>query len=156
MLPGVDGHLLSSAYIEQMLPAIAEPADVVVVRGTLTTWRAACAGLGPASTPRAMLQSATALFAALGFEPPERLEPADPAIAATLASHPEREQLTPRELEVLEWMVQGLSNKEIAAAIGGTEETAKIHLKSIFAKLKVATRTEAVRVAVSRGLVHLD
>jgi len=84
MLPGVDGHLLSSAYIEQMLPAIAEPADVVVVRGTLTTWRAACAGLGPASTPRAMLQSATALFAALGFEPAERLEPADPAIAATL------------------------------------------------------------------------
>ena len=42
------------------------------------------------------------------------------------------------------------------AAIGRTEETAKIHLKSIFAKLKVATRTEAVRVAVSRGLVHLD
>jgi DNA-binding NarL/FixJ family response regulator len=79
-----------------------------------------------------------------------------PAIAASLASHPEREQLTPRELEVLEWMAQGLSNKEIAAAIGRTEETAKIHLKSIFAKLKVATRTEAVRVAVSRGLVHLD
>jgi DNA-binding NarL/FixJ family response regulator len=79
-----------------------------------------------------------------------------PTIAASLASHPEREQLTPRELEVLEWMVQGLSNKEIASAIGRTEETAKIHLKSIFAKLKVATRTEAVRVAVSRGLVHLD
>jgi DNA-binding NarL/FixJ family response regulator len=79
-----------------------------------------------------------------------------PAIAASLAQHPERERLTPRELEVLEWMVQGLSNREIAAAIGRTEETAKIHLKSIFAKLKVATRTEAVRVAVSRGLVHLD
>ena len=79
-----------------------------------------------------------------------------PVVAASLAQHPEREQLTPRELEVLEWMVQGLSNKEIAAAIGRTEETAKIHLKSIFAKLKVATRTEAVRVAVSRGLVHLD
>jgi DNA-binding NarL/FixJ family response regulator len=79
-----------------------------------------------------------------------------PAIAASLARHPERERLTPRELEVLGWMVQGLSNREIAAAIGRTEETAKIHLKSIFAKLKVATRTEAVRVAVSRGLVHLD
>ena len=79
-----------------------------------------------------------------------------PAIAASLARHPEREQLTPRELEVLEWMAQGLSNKEIAAAIGRTQETAKIHLKSIFAKLKVATRTEAVRVALARGLVHLD
>jgi DNA-binding NarL/FixJ family response regulator len=79
-----------------------------------------------------------------------------PAIAASLARHPERERLTPRELEVLGLMVQGLSNREIAGAIGRTEETAKIHLKSIFAKLKVATRTEAVRVAVNRGLVHLD
>ena len=79
-----------------------------------------------------------------------------PAVAASLAQHPERERLTPREVEVLALMVQGLSNREIAAAIGRTEETAKIHLKSIFVKLKVATRTEAVRVAVHRGLVHLD
>jgi two-component system, NarL family, response regulator len=79
-----------------------------------------------------------------------------PTVAASLAQHPERERLTPRELEVLGLMVKGLSNREIAAAIGRTDETAKIHLKSIFAKLKVATRTEAVRVAVSRGLVHLD
>ena len=79
-----------------------------------------------------------------------------PAVAASLAAHPERERLTPRELEVLGLMVEGLSNREIALAIGRTEETAKIHLKSIFAKLKVATRTEAVRVAVGRGLVHLD
>jgi len=79
-----------------------------------------------------------------------------PAVAASLARDREREQLTPRELEVLGLMAQGLSNKEIATAIGRTEETAKIHLKSVFAKLKVATRTEAVRVALGRGLVHLD
>ena len=79
-----------------------------------------------------------------------------PAVAAGLARDRERERLTPRELEVLELMAQGLSNKEIAAAIGRTEETVKIHLKSVFAKLKVATRTEAVRVAVGHGLVHLD
>jgi len=54
------------------------------------------------------------------------------------------------------WPVRSNTALEIAAAIGRTEETAKIHLKSIFAKLKVATRTEAVRVAVGRGLVHLD
>jgi len=79
-----------------------------------------------------------------------------PAVAATLARHRENDSLTPRELEVLELVAQGLSNKEIAHAIGRTDETVKIHLKSVFAKLKVATRTEAVRVAVSRGLVHLD
>jgi len=79
-----------------------------------------------------------------------------PAVAASLARDRERERLTPRELEVLGLMAQGLSNKEIAGAIGRTDETVKIHLKSIYAKLSVATRTEAVRVAVGRGLVHLD
>ena len=79
-----------------------------------------------------------------------------PAVAASLARHHERDQLTARELEVLEFMAQGMSNKEIAVAIGRTDETVKIHLKSVFAKMKVATRTEAVRVAISRGLVHLD
>jgi DNA-binding NarL/FixJ family response regulator len=79
-----------------------------------------------------------------------------PPVAASLARHPERDRLTPRELEVLGLMAQGLSNKEIALAIGRTDETVKIHLKSVFAKLRVATRTEAVRVALGRGLVHLD
>ena len=79
-----------------------------------------------------------------------------PAIAASLAQHPERDMLTPRELEVVGLMAQGMSNKEIAVKIGRTGETVKIHLKSVFAKLKVTTRTEAVRVALSRGLVHID
>jgi DNA-binding NarL/FixJ family response regulator len=79
-----------------------------------------------------------------------------PNVAASLARHRESESLTPRELEVLGLVAQGLANKDIALAIGRTDETVKIHLKSVFAKLKVATRTEAVRVALSRGLVHLD
>jgi len=79
-----------------------------------------------------------------------------PSVAASLAQHHERDRLTPRELEVLGLMAQGMSNKEIALAIGRTDETVKIHLKSVFAKLKVATRTEAVRVALGRGLVHLE
>jgi DNA-binding NarL/FixJ family response regulator len=79
-----------------------------------------------------------------------------PAVAASLARHNERDRLTTRELEVLGLMAKGLSNKEIALAIGRTDETVKIHLKSVFAKLKVATRTEAVRVALGRGLVHVE
>jgi two-component system, NarL family, response regulator len=79
-----------------------------------------------------------------------------PEVAASLARHRERDRLTARELEVLELVAEGLSNKDIALAIGRTDETVKIHLKSVFVKLKVATRTEAVRVALSRGLVHLD
>ena len=78
------------------------------------------------------------------------------AIAAGLAKHPESTALTARELQVLELVGKGLTNREIALAIGRTEETVKIHLKSIYAKMKVGHRTEAVRAALSRGLIHLD
>jgi DNA-binding NarL/FixJ family response regulator len=78
------------------------------------------------------------------------------AVAARLAEFPERSDLTERELEVLRLVARGLSNKEVARAIGRTDETVKIHLKNVFAKLDVADRTEAVTVALTRGLIHLD
>lgn len=77
-------------------------------------------------------------------------------VAARLAEYPERSSLTGRELEVLELVARGLSNKEVADAIGRTDETVKIHLKNIFAKLNVDDRTGAVTVALSRGLIHLE
>jgi DNA-binding NarL/FixJ family response regulator len=84
----------------------------------------------------------------------ERVIPA--AVATRLAEFPERSELSERELEVLQLVARGLSNKEVARAIGRTDETVKIHLKNIFAKLDVADRTEAVTVALTRGLIHLD
>jgi DNA-binding NarL/FixJ family response regulator len=84
----------------------------------------------------------------------ERVIPA--AVATRLAEFPERSDLTERELEVLQLVARGLSNKEVARAIGRTDETVKIHLKNTFAKLNVADRTEAVTVALTRGLIHLD
>ena len=78
------------------------------------------------------------------------------AVAARLAEFPERSELTERELEVLQLVARGLSNKDVARAIGRTDETVKIHLKNTFAKLGVADRTEAVTVALTRGLIHLD
>ena len=77
-------------------------------------------------------------------------------VAARLAEFPERSDLTDREAEVLQLVARGLSNKEVARAIGRTDETVKIHLKNAFAKLAVADRTEAVTVALTRGLIHLD
>ncbi len=77
-------------------------------------------------------------------------------VAARLAEFPERSELTERELEVLHLVARGLSNKEVARVIGRTDETVKIHLKNMFAKLGVADRTEAVTVALTRGLIHLD
>jgi DNA-binding NarL/FixJ family response regulator len=77
------------------------------------------------------------------------------AVAVRLAEHPELDGLTPRELEVLEHMARGLGNKKIAEAIGRTDETVKLHVKNIFRKLNVDSRTAAVSVGLVRGLVHL-
>jgi len=61
--------------------------------------------------------------------------------------------LTPREREVLTWMVQGFSNHEIANRLVVSQSTAKFHVSRILAKLRVSSRTEAVSVALQRNLV---
>ncbi len=63
------------------------------------------------------------------------------------------ESLTPREVLVLGMMAEGLGNKAIAARLGISVHTVKFHIASIFAKLGVESRTEAVTVGVRRGLV---
>jgi DNA-binding NarL/FixJ family response regulator len=78
------------------------------------------------------------------------------AVAARLAEFTPRFDLTPREVEVLQLVARGLSNRDVATAIGRTDDTVKVHLKNIFAKLGVADRTEAVTLALSRGILHLD
>jgi DNA-binding CsgD family transcriptional regulator len=64
--------------------------------------------------------------------------------------------LTDREVEVLRWMARGLSNQQVARAIGRTSETVKIHLRNIYAKLGADDRTGAVTIALARGLIHID
>ncbi|MCS6849237.1 MAG: response regulator transcription factor [Anaerolineae bacterium] len=63
--------------------------------------------------------------------------------------------LTPREVEVLEWVSRGLPSKMIAHELGVSESTIKFHLSSIYAKLGVASRTEAVSRAAKLGLITL-
>ena len=76
-------------------------------------------------------------------------------LVAKLAAGLKNEALTGRELEVLKLLALGKSNKEIAANLYISETTAKTHLRSIFAKLKVLSRTEAIAAASHRGLVKL-
>jgi DNA-binding NarL/FixJ family response regulator len=78
------------------------------------------------------------------------------AVAERLARFVPRSDLSGREREVLGLVARGLSNKQVARAIGRTGETVKIHLKNIFAKLDVADRTEAVTLGLARGLIHLE
>jgi two-component system, NarL family, response regulator YdfI len=63
--------------------------------------------------------------------------------------------LTPREIEVLEMLASGLANKAIATALNISDHTVKFHVSSIFQKLGVSTRTEAVAVGVRLGLILL-
>lgn len=63
--------------------------------------------------------------------------------------------LTAREVEVLELVAEGLSNKAIAARLGISDQTVKFHLAAISGKLGAANRTDAVRRAVRQGLITL-
>ena len=65
------------------------------------------------------------------------------------------EPLTPREIQVLELLAEGLANKAIAERLGISDQTVKFHVASIYGKLGAANRTDAVRRAVRRGLITL-
>jgi DNA-binding NarL/FixJ family response regulator len=65
------------------------------------------------------------------------------------------EPLTPREIDVVELLAEGLSNKAIAARLGISDQTVKFHVAAICGKLGAANRTDAVRRAVRRGVISL-
>jgi DNA-binding NarL/FixJ family response regulator len=75
--------------------------------------------------------------------------------AAKLAQHMGDETLTPREVEVLRHVATGTRNREIGNRLAITEETVKAHLKHIMEKLGAGDRTEAVTIAVRRGIIEL-
>jgi DNA-binding NarL/FixJ family response regulator len=79
-----------------------------------------------------------------------------PKVAELLRKRQERPDLSARELEVLQLLVKGRSNKEISTALSISGDTVKAHIKAVFAKLNVQDRTQAVIAAIRHGTVHLD
>lgn len=79
-----------------------------------------------------------------------------PAIAQRLAERVGTEELTVREFDVLEQIVHGKSNKEIATELAISEATVKTHINSLLGKLGVTDRTQAATAAIQRGLVPLE
>lgn len=79
-----------------------------------------------------------------------------PQIAEKLAERMSTQELTARELRVLERIVAGRANKEIAADLKISETTVKSHVNSLLGKLGVADRTHAATVAIQRGIVHFS
>ncbi len=88
----------------------------------------------------------------------------DPAVSQNLAAHiPTRtarpalalDDLTPREVEVLRMLAEGLGNREMASRLGISDHTVKFHISSILDKIGAATRTEAVTMGIRRGIILL-
>jgi DNA-binding NarL/FixJ family response regulator len=77
------------------------------------------------------------------------------AIAAHLAEHYADEDLTAREIEVLQQIAGGNRNRDIGDRLFISEETVKVHIKHIMEKLGASDRTQAVAIALKRGIIHL-
>jgi len=78
-----------------------------------------------------------------------------PQLAAHLAEHISDEPLTSREIEVLSQIAEGNRNRDIGEKLFITEETVKVHIKNIMGKLGASDRTQAVAIAIRRGIIHL-
>jgi two-component system NarL family response regulator len=79
-----------------------------------------------------------------------------PKVADRLAARQQRAELSQREMEVLQLLVKGRSNKEISSALFISEDTVKAHLKTLFVKLHAQDRTQAALTAVRHGIVLLE
>ena len=79
-----------------------------------------------------------------------------PGVMNRLEERSRRQELSEREMEILQLIVKGRSNKEISSALFIAEDTVKYHLKTLFTKLAVQDRTEAAISAIRHGIVHLE
>lgn len=139
------GRLLSEALspgIRAVLPRNVTPAEIA---GAIEAVAAGLYVFHPTE-----LDSIAALRAREAERAPEPL----PNFAAP-GGEPLLESLTPREIEVLQLLAEGLGNKEIAARLRISEHTVKFHVASIMGKLGAASRTEAVTLGIRRGLVMI-
>jgi DNA-binding NarL/FixJ family response regulator len=78
-----------------------------------------------------------------------------PQLAAQLAEHMSDDTLTTREIEVLRQIAEGNRNRDIGEKLFITEETVKVHIKHIMEKLGASDRTQAIAIAIRRGIIHL-
>jgi DNA-binding NarL/FixJ family response regulator len=130
---------------------LADPADSAQVNSAL---RAGVRGAIPRdATPQEIESAVHAVYAGLIVITPTLLAAALPD--EHFSAEELAEPLSGRELEVLDLLAEGLSNKLIAHRLNISEHTVKTHVGSIFAKLGASSRTEAVSRAIRRGLVML-
>lgn len=148
-MPRMDG-LQAIQLIRKQAPK-ARLLVLTTYKGDIQAWRAlkeGAAGYLVKTALRASLLDAIRTVHAGG-----RWVPAD--IAVDLARHAGDEMLTDREVEVVRFIAQGHSNREVGALLSVTEDTIKARVKSILLKLNARDRTHAVTIALQRGLLQL-
>ncbi|WP_375261701.1 response regulator [Palleronia sp.] len=147
-MPGMQG-LAGLRELREHAPE----ARIAIISGTATpdvahqARAAGASGFFPKTmTPSALVRAIRALAQGAEYEADAFL-PSDP-----VATHPLAAQLSPRELEVLERLCKGLSNKEIARDLDIREPTVKLHVKTLYRKIGAANRTQAAMIAKQQGL----
>jgi NarL family two-component system response regulator YdfI len=100
----------------------------------------------------AAVEAAAAGFVVLQPNDFDSLLPPAAARSRTASLMPQQ-SLSPREIEVLRMLAEGLGNKEVAWRLGISEHTVKFHINSIFTKLDASSRTEAVTIGIRQGLI---
>jgi NarL family two-component system response regulator YdfI len=139
------------------------PAFVVLTDDTHTAWAAEALRAGvravlprqvDASAIVAAVEAAAAGLIVLHHDTVESLLPMLSSAPRALPGSPQQ-TLTPREIEVLSMLAEGLGNKSIAWRLGISEHTVKFHVGSILSKLNASSRTEAVTLGIRQGLIML-
>jgi len=139
------GHITDSADADVTLTD-AESSGLHLVGEDASNAR----GVLPAdASPRQIDAALRAVASGLGVQTPQRER------FSALEEHEAPSPLTPRELEILIALSDGLSNKQIARRFDISQHTVKFHAESIFRKLGATTRAEAVAKGLRQGLVHL-
>jgi DNA-binding NarL/FixJ family response regulator len=136
------------------MPALVLLGDEPVAGWGMRAVQQGARGALPRTAAPAEIQAAIeAVAAGLAVLPPEALRAAQPR--ALRSSAGPTAPLTPREIEILALLAEGLGNKVAAARLGISEHTVKTHVESLFAKLGVSSRTEAVMTGARLGLIML-
>jgi NarL family two-component system response regulator YdfI len=149
------------AMLEALIAGLHAPAFVVLTDNPYGTWAAELLRAGvqavlphqaPANEIVTAIEAAAAGLVVLQRDTVESLLPPLSPTPRALPD-PSLQALTPREIEVLSMLAEGLGNKSIAWRLGISEHTVKFHLGSIFAKLHASSRTEAVTLGIRQGLI---
>lgn len=160
VMPGLVGDVYvvdaDTVPVQSLAGALVEPAPTVAVGAEAARAQAVpgvpFARLEPASTAEQLVAAVNAVHAGLSVTVARAGFPPEPGLGKRESSG---EELSERELEVLELVAAGQSNRMIARGLGISENTVKFHLGSIYGKLGVAGRAQAVSVALQSGRLTL-